>query len=449
VAALQRSEASELALLVEGIGGIMRLRIIAGFTVLGWGCAVAAGAQFAQYTAPGGLGLPSVGSREALEKGMAEAPWRLGRLRVQPWLGLRDVAYVENIFIGPEGSGDSDLTATVGLGIKAYQPVGPKIILAAHLMPEYVWWQDHGELAGWHYRHGLGAFGFFNHLTAEAKVTATQQQQYVTSEFASIATLAGQNASLDLSVDLNGPLSFFAGASASDLEYDDDGVEPFFPADLSVLDRQEQVLRGGLAYKRRSGFRFGLGYEQSEVDFDDTRRDRSNSGGGPLLVVGYDGARMSTAVDLVHRELEEERGSDFRRFRDLSGTARLTFKTGARLNPSFYGSRQLVYSLQPESSYFADERAGLSLEQVIGWRTSLRVFGEVGRNDYVQLSGAAPDRTDDYLGYGGEVQFKIRERLTALIGAVRSEYDSNLAGFDRDLTSIRLSVTFGGGYSPW
>ena len=427
----------------------MRFGTIAVVTVLGWGGAGAAGAQFAQYTAPGGLGIPSVGTREALEKGMGEAPWRLGRLRVQPWIGLRDVAWVENIFVGPEGSGDSDLTATLGLGIKAYQPVGPKIILAAHFMPEYVWWQDHNELAGWHYRHGAGAFGFFNHLTVEARVTATEQQQYATSEIASIATVAGRGANLDLQLDLAGPLAFFAGASMGDLEHDDEGVERFFPDDLSVLDRQEQVLRGGLAYTRRSGFRFGLGYEQSEVDFDDTRRDRSNSGGGPLLAIGYDGARLSTSVDVVHRELEERNGSQFRRFRDLSGTARLTFKTGVRFNPTFYGSRQLVYSLAPESSYFADERLGASVEQVLGWRTSLRIFGEVGQNDYVQLTAAAPDRSDDYQAYGGEVQFKISERLTALVGAVRSEYDSNLPGFDRDLTSIRLSITLGGGYSPW
>jgi hypothetical protein len=427
----------------------MRFRTIAIVTALGWILAGPVEAQFAQYTTPGGLGVPAVGTREALEKGMGEAAWRLGRLRVQPWIGLRDVAYVENIFIGPEGSGDTDLTATLGLGVKTYLPVGPKIILAGHFMPEYVWWQDHDELAGWHFRHGVGAFGFFNRLTVEAKATATDQQQYVSSEFASIGTVESRSGNLDLTLDLPGPLAFFAGGSLAQVDHDDQGVEPFFPEDLAVLDREEQVLRGGVSYTRRSGFRFGLGYELSEVTFDSPRRDRSNSGGGPLVTVGFDGARMSASVDLVYRELEEEAGSQFRRFRDLSGTARLTFKTRARLNPAFYGSRQLVYSLAPESSYFADERVGLSLEQVIGWRTSLRVFGEIGQNDYVQLSAAVPDRQDDYLAYGAEAQFKIRERLTALVGVVESEYDSNLPGFDRDLTAIRLSLTLGGGYSPW
>ena len=88
---------------------------------------------------------------------MGDAPWRLGAVRVQPWLGLRDVAYIDNVF-GSADDPESDLTLTFGAGLKAYLPVGEKVVLAAHILPEYVWWRDNDQLSDWHYRYGAGGY---------------------------------------------------------------------------------------------------------------------------------------------------------------------------------------------------------------------------------------------------------------------------------------------------
>lgn len=423
----------------------MRHRTCAFIAWLGLGClmASAAGAQFQQYTAPGSLGIPTLSTRATLEKALGSATWRWGRLRVQPWLGLRDVSYVDNIFVGDPGTGDDDFTATLNMGIEAHLPIGPKIVLSTHFIPEYIWWLDHEELRGWHYQTGVGAYGYFNRMTVEAAVTATERQTYVSSEFQSPAVIETRKGSLNVAVEVAPPLALFANVSASQITYDDKGVRPFFPAALELLDRDEQVYRGGLRYTRQSGFAVGVGYETSQTDFDDEARDRSNTGSGPAFDIGYDGARWSASVDLVQRKLEERDDSQFREFKETTGAARFTLKSGVHFNPSLYGSRQLVYSLQPGSSYFQDERIGLAVEQVLGWRTALRAFVEDGTNEYVGVSALFPDRSDDYLGYGGEVQFKMRENWTFQLGVARSEFDSNLDAFDRELTTWRISLNLG------
>jgi hypothetical protein len=151
------------------------LKVWACSTVLCITGAATARAQYPQYIFPGNLGLPTATTEQTLLKSMGDAPWRLGAVRVQPWLGLRDVAYIDNVF-GSADDPQSDLTLTFGAGLKAYLPVGEKVVLAAHILPEYVWWRDNDQLSDWHYRYGAGVFGFFNRMTLEVKGHATEQQ---------------------------------------------------------------------------------------------------------------------------------------------------------------------------------------------------------------------------------------------------------------------------------
>jgi hypothetical protein len=81
-------------------GGIMRLdRRIAVSAALAILAALSTTSslygQFVEYTQPGGDTAQGEVEQEALEQAAEEARWRLGGLRVDPWLALRNVSRPE------------------------------------------------------------------------------------------------------------------------------------------------------------------------------------------------------------------------------------------------------------------------------------------------------------------------------------------------------------------
>jgi hypothetical protein len=426
----------------------MSLKVIRGvqaavlFLVAG-----AAAAQFPQYIAPGSLAVPTVEPRTSLEKSVGNAPWKAGPFRLQPYVVVRDLGYVDNVF--PSGARVSDTTATAGLGIKAYLPLGNRVTLAAHVLPEYVWWRHFDQLRGWRHRAGVGAFAYFNRLSMELKYTDNDLLQYVSHEFDSPADITKNRLEFNGQVEFAGPFSLFAAASRDDWTYDDNGFGFAFPDQLEVLDRSEDTWRAGLRYTRRSGFAVGLGYEENEVSFDRARRDRSSEGEGYLVTVNHEGARLSIGADVVRRDIRETEGSQFRRFKAWTGSGRVSLRGQGRIGASVFGNRQVVYSLAQGTSYFVDQRLGASLDGRLGWRTNLRLFVESGDDEYEPLRGGSVVRIDDFDTIGAELQLKLRETSTFLAGITRTEYDSNLDRFDRELTTFRATLNLGGGFMGW
>jgi hypothetical protein len=404
-------------------------------------------AQFPQYIPPGALGIPEVEDRQELEKSLGNAPWRLGPLRLQPHIVVRDVGYVDNVF--PSGRKVSDFTATGGVGLKAYLPVGNKFTLAAHVLPEYVWWEKFGELSGWRHRAGLGAFAYFNRLSMELKYTNTDLLQYISHEFDSPGDITKDRLELNGEVDVGGSLAVFGGASHSTWEYDDNGFDFAFPDQIELLDRTEDIARIGIRYKRASGFKLGVGYEDTQIDFDTPRRDRSNEGSGYVVTIAHTGSHIGAAADVVYRDIQEKDGSQFRDFKAWTGSGRVQYRSESRFGASLFGNRQIVYSLAQGTSYFTDQRLGGSFEMRMGWRTDLRAFVEVGKDEYEPVAGNSQLRTDDFDTIGAEFQMKLRETSTFLAGVSRTTYDSNIDRFDRELTTIRLTINFGGGFLGW
>jgi hypothetical protein len=404
-------------------------------------------AQFPQYIPPGSLGIPSVTDYDELQKSLGNAPWRVGPMRFQPYFVLRDVGYVDNVF--PSGAEVSDVTATAGAGIKAFLPLGSKVTLAAHVLPEYVWWDKFDELSGFRHRAGLGLFAHFNRLTFELKYTDSELLQYITQEVDSPGDIGKRSFEFNAEVELGGSLAVFAGATQGDYEYDDNGFDFAFPDQIELLDRSEEIARLGLKYKRASGFEIGFGYEDTQIDFDTERRDRSNQGSGYVVTLQHIGSRIGASADVVYREIEEVDGSQFREYKAWTGGGRLQYRTQGRFGASLFGNRQIVYSLSQGTSYFVDERIGTSLEMRIGWRTDLRAFYEVGEDDYEPLLVGAPRRIDDFDSVGAEFQMKLRETSTFLASVARTTYDSNFDQFDRELTTVRLTINIGGSLLGW
>ena len=68
-----------------------------------------AAAQFQQYTPPGDLRDAATNLREGIEKDVQDARWHLGPLRVQPEISLRNLAYIDDVFVGSEGEDVSEI----------------------------------------------------------------------------------------------------------------------------------------------------------------------------------------------------------------------------------------------------------------------------------------------------------------------------------------------------
>ena len=406
-------------------------------------------AQFQQYTPPGGPDLSDTERKERLAEAVEQARWDLGSVRVDPWFGIRDVGYVDRGDDLTSGE-DPDLTASVGAGLRFYLPTGPDATLVAHALPEYTWWQDRDDRNRLNGRYGLGFFGFWNRLTLEATATRDDSLGVASAERQEKVNTRREALGGSAELGITRSLRFFVSALQQDASYlleDDERNDPFL-SDLQRLDRTEEVYRAGVRFVTPRGYRVGVGVEASEADFEDPGADRSNSGESPYLEISKLEGPWVTELDLVLRSLDPEPGSSFEPFEEVTGRFALSRTTEARLQPSFYARRDLVYSLATGFSYFEESRFGGRLGVDIGWRLRLDGFVETGTNDYT-ASVPGLTRSDDVTVTGVALEIQLRRAAALRIGYTNEDFDSDVPGFDRTLESFQVSISLAGGDSVW
>lgn len=411
-------------------------------------CGLVAGpvsAQFSQYTQPGSLAQDtSQLSRETFQTALEEARWRLGPVRVQPWLGFRDAGWYRN----PDGLDDdaTDFSATAGAGARFYLPVGPKVFVALHALPEYVWWQKASERRRLNGRYGLGVFGYFNRLTVSVEATRAEARSPLSFELPREVNHRQDRAELTAEVDLTRRLSLFGGVSEAEYavlaDGDDAGSLP-----LRSLDRTERISRGGLRLALGGKWSVGAGVERSETEFPSSQFDRGSRGTSPLFEARFESHRVVATLDLVQRSLEAQEGAQFLDVDETTGGLRLEFPSH-RVVGALYARRALGLSLETNYAYYLGDVVGLAATVDFGERSELLLFAETGRNDFVTLGPGIAARRDDLRSFGAEWSLTLGRSLRLVIGAGNSQVDSNLPGADRDTTSVRAGFVLGGG-GPW
>ena len=409
-------------------------------------------AQFDQYTAPAGPAERPRDRREQLKGYVEEARHHLGPVRLDPWVSLHDVEYLRNAFGGTDTQDPvSDVTATVGAGLRAYLPLGSDVTVAAHLLPEYVWWKDLAGRRRLNGRYGLGVFGFFNRLAVEATAQRDQQRGYATPEFPQPVNVRSDRASLSAQVALGGSLSLFGSVEDVALRTLVDDPDDPRTVPLDRLDRDDTILRTGLRYKLPHHWSVATGVEISRVDFVSAlpEDDRSNSGTSPLLQVQRDGENVYLALEVARRTLDPDRGSTFVPYRETTANLQAGFNTNGRISFTLYGGRGIVYALTEGYSYIQDDHLGGAVQVSLGWRTRLQVYVEGGHQDYVAESPLAPSRDSDVQALGGVLSFAARGRTSIVLRGNHTLYDSNLPGLDRTITSFGVGLTLSGNRASW
>ncbi len=407
--------------------------------------AVPAGAQFDQYANPGQSGAPGRPIDEVIERALEEARWKAGPFYIDPWLALDEVAYVDNVTSETGGPKVSDLTATAGAGLRAYVPFG-NMTLALHALPEYVWWQDLAERRRWNGRYGAGLFGAVGPVRLELSARRVDDASFVSREVEEKVNTRDEIGEAAVSVDVGRGVTVFGGASVRRVSFDADPGTGI--TGLDRLERDEELLEAGVEIPVFGGWTLGVGAESSTVDFQ-MPGDRSNSGLSPFVRLEHDRGDASFAARLAWRDLEAEGGSRFVPYDGVTGKLRARWRSSSRLELELFGDRNLVYSTTDDWVYFEDTGFGAAVRLALSSRLNVRLFAENGSADYTGFEASAPARTDDYQTFGGHFEVRLgRARLT--VGGSRTDYDSNLPGFDREVTVIRSGLRFGlGGASPW
>ncbi len=399
----------------------------------------AASAQFTQYTPAGAFHESRETTDLILQRNMDEARWKAGRVLLDPWFGVRDVGYVSNV----QGTGLSDYTATAGVGLRGWLPVGSEFTLAAHFLPEYVWWKDLTGRNRWNGRYGVGLFSNLGRTGLELSATRVDDATFFSREFEDRVNTRVDEALAKVEVDLGRSFKLFTSGTLRSINYLPDDEDDVIR--LSVVDRDEGIFRLGVGFTLPRGFEIGVGIEASDVSFDPGPSDRSNSGLSPLVLMHYLGSSLSFEADMAFRSLEPEgSGSRFVDYEGPTGHFQLGWRTMGRLQLQLFGGRDLVYSFSDLWAYFEDTSIGVGLRGGLSSWASARVFVETGENAYTPFDSGDPGRNDDYNAWGGNVDFKFDRFRIRLYGS-RTSYDSNFPGADRDLTIWGSSIGFGVG----
>lgn len=380
---------------------------------------------------------------------MEAARWRLGPVRLAPWLGLRGLTYEQDVFVGDEtGDGDavSDLTGSVGAGITAFLPTGDSVFWIAQAMPEYVFWLDlsaRNQLIG---RYGAGVVADLNRLRLVADVYRREEQRVVTVESPEQVLAERNGAAAAAALSLTGSLALTAGFRAEQVTNrrpgDDDDREAGAGDDLSFsrVDREETSLEAGIRFQPREAMRLGVGVEWTETDFEGGARNLGNTGTSPYLDFTLEGNKIDLDGRVAHRELEPEPGSALVPVKELNGRARVRLTPGWRFSFDLYAHRNFAYSLSGAYSHLIEDRFGVGVGAPFGERLSTRAFFESGTAEYRRLGPEIPQRSDDITAYGFDATYRLGEWLAYRAGFHQLDFDSNLPGFDRDF--VRITSNF-------
>lgn len=404
----------------------------------------AAAPAAAQYREAGAELQIQPNRKDQLEKAMAEAPWHLGKARVAPWIGVRNIDYVRELDAqGRQRPGD--WTATGGAGLRGYLKLGTHAIAAAHAISEYSWWQKQDERNAPLGRYGLGLFGWWNRVEGEMTARREEDVSFLSSDELVREPTRSEALGASAQMRVLGSIAVFGGVSSDRTRIDaTSGLTPVDPALL--LDRDATRVRGGLRYLLRGNRGYvGAGAFSERTEFQGAPSDAtsSNKGSSWYAETQVSGNHIDVNLQYDQRDLEAD-GSAFPGYSAGDGRALISLHPGWRLKYQLYGSRQLQYSAQSVGTYIEEERKGAGVNLTIG-KGGLQLFYETGGNDYF----GSTTLHEDVTARGAWLDFPIR-RINFRVGTRQTDFEP-AGGPKRTLREAlgAATLSFGGGPGDW
>jgi hypothetical protein len=396
-----------------------------------------AAAQLASDIVPRERTIPR---REQMERDLDDARVHLGPFRIEPLFGLRDVGYENNVF-GTTDDPVADWRATVSAGADVILPVGNKNYLLGRALPEYTWYSKLTNRRAFGGTYGGSWLALFNRLSLEAGAETSSQIAPVNSEVEQSIPGTRDDVFARGEIEVFRRLALFASAQRRRQRYEtsDEAV----PIIADRLERDEEVVRGGVRYKWRSWLDFSAAVERGTTEFV-SATNRDNETNAVIFGLHYDRPRLFLNVSAGQREGTPRGLSTFPEFSTTTGSYYLEYQLGAPPRVDVSGHRRVTYSLTDASPYFFETRNGAGVTIPVGTRFGIRALGEVGTNDYPVVAGqTTPKRQDDVTMFGGGIAVRLYRRTYLSIVASETRYDSNLA-FDRTIFRVSTLISLRG-----
>ncbi|REJ86239.1 MAG: hypothetical protein DWQ36_09785 [Acidobacteria bacterium] len=434
--------------------------------VLALAAATASPAQFVQYARSGGVSFPLIPDQEAFDEAMDGALWRGGRWFADPWIGIRSIGYSEGFTLdqgdGEGQRGDTGVQASGGAGLRIYRPIGGRGTWATHVLPEYTWF-ERGDRSRFNGRFGTGVFANLGGLLLQATATRQDELEFFSRQIEDQISQRRDELSLAAELGLFGALSLHLQGAVREIESLEDGESFDF---LRQLDREETSITAGFRLRSSDGLMFGFGAGVVQTDIVPSATlglgvDRSSDGS---LIYG-ELSRPSDSFDLRANaqllRLDFDAGPTPLELDEVTGQLGLSRRLGGRFALDAYYRRTAGLGLGADLAYFLDSSVGLGASTPLGSVGALRAFVETGNNDYRNFLADSAEREDDYTAYGVALNLRHRTGVGVYLEGRETDYDSNLPGFDRKVTTVRgglnlgLSLTlrrslvFGDDGSPW
>lgn len=382
--------------------------------------------------------------KQTVETAMSESPWRLGAIRLQPKLGLTNFGYVDNVFGTDDDEAVDDYTATVRAGLQAYLPFGEKGVLSASALPEYTWYQDLDYRRHFGGYYDVSAYGFFNRMTVQATAFSADTQTIVSSERETQAILDASGVTAKVELEIFRRLSLFGGADRREFAYENPENVDDAELEFARLDRSDSAVRAGVRYRWSSFLDVSVLNESTETEFDVAPLERDNQSEATLIGIHYDRPKFFVNLTGGTREGKPLNGSSFPEYSETTGSWFAEYRLTAPIDVQGFGSRDVVYGLFADNPYFLEDRMGGAIRVQFGRLVSLRVAAESGDNAYpvrVLSAGGLVERIDDVSTQSASISIPFWRNLALTIGASQSDYDSNIAGYDRSV--LRWTSTIG------
>lgn len=393
-----------------------------------------------------------VSPRTQVDSDLERSRLNLGPLHLLPVLTLRNSGYDSNVF-GASENPVSDYTADIRLGLRGILPLGAKGYARLEAAPEYIWYDKLSNLRTFGGLYRAELLGFFNRATIRAAGYGSRTSSVLSSESEARVVQDLRDGNATVEVQIARPFILFAGAEWQQIRNRGQGfTNPLELGSVELLDRTEEVARGGLRYVFTTSLNVSVAFEGTRTEFVLSNAERANRSTAYLAGIHYERPRFYVNATAGYREGRgTETGTHFPKYRTGTGTYFISWFLAHPIEVTAFGHRGTVYGRFLENSYFFETRNGAGVNVHVGRRIILRGFGGYGTNRYpvaIPLSeNFTARRRDIAKSWGGGLTFNLFRSAALSVLAREDRYESNIPGLTRRVFRVTTGFTLEGEFT--
>lgn len=384
--------------------------------------------------------------RESLEGEVDEARIRLGPLKLKPTLSIGNFGYTNNFFGETEEERKGDVTGTVTGGVRAIVPVGSRLFFRGNVLPSYQWYLDNEDRRGFGGTYDFSAVWFISRFSFEATAGSYTATVNLSSEVEQPVEQNVLGGRLRAQYELGSRTMLVGDLNLAKRSYGGQGFTEEELDTVERLDGTDTVWSVGIRRKLGARLLVGVSYEQGDLSFVNEGELRDATSKGVMGSAFLDKSRLDVNVYLGYRDFQPKSGSSFVPYNGPSGGATVSYSLSRLISLGAFGRSNLVSSLYADAAFYDERRVGATLGFSPRW-AGLYVSYETGPNLYtaptLQPDGSWVTREDTVKTLRAGIRGRIGRYLNLGITADKSDYTSNVPGFDRSVFRIGTTVGFG------